>query len=148
MKHVKQNWCECSLAVCAMVSGEDYSTIRNYARTKFESRPGAGYQQYMVADIWETFGLGEYIALERYFDAPLRDLAKLKLKGRGHLLYKHHTMGIWHHVAYESGMVYDGRSPGPLRLKKWVAGRHFAAAYSTKCRVVQAPLNAANKGVN
>jgi hypothetical protein len=147
MKHVKQNWCECSLAVCAMVSGEDYETVGDYARTKFENRPSAGYQQWMVADIWETFGLGEYIALDRYFSAPMKDLGKLKLKGRGHLLYRHHTMSIWHHVAYQSGMVYDGRCERPLSVKAWTASRSFAEHYSTKCRVVVEPVTAANKGV-
>lgn len=147
MEHVKQNWCECSLAVCAMLSGEEYSKVRDYARDKFESRTCAGYQQYMVADIWETFGLGEYVAIERYFDAPTKDLAKLTLKGRGHLLYKHWTMKIWHHVAYESGVVYDGREERPESVKDWVALRSFSSTHSTRCKVILEPLTAANKGV-
>jgi hypothetical protein len=147
MKHVKQEYCECSLAVTAMVSGADYSEVQNYAWERFPSRRGLGYRCYQVAEIWATFGLGDYLEEKQYHDAPWTDLAHLTLKGRGHLLFTTPTMRLWHHVAYESGMIYDGKEERPRRLWNWAVERPFVRRGNTMCQVLQVPINAANKGV-
>ena len=148
MKHIKQEYCECSLAVTAMVSGADYSEVQDYAHEKFPSRTGQGYRSWQVADIWETFGLGCYLTVNEYRTAPMLDLAQLTLKGRGHLLYNHGSMPLWHHVAYQSGIIYDGCEEGPRRLWNWAVERPFVRRGDTTCKVIVVPINAANKGDN
>ena len=146
MKLVKQDPSECSLAVCAMVSGAKYEAIQTYAWNTFPMRIGRGYCRKQVRDIWEKFGL-PYITAKDYFAAPIVDLAKVPLKGRGHILYKNRKMLHWHHVAFKSGMIYDGMCDRPQRLTSWAKNTAFLNTTSTICQVLITHLTAANKGV-
>ena len=146
MKLVKQNRFECSLAVCAMVSGAKYEAVQTYAWNMFPMQIGKGYRGEQVRDIWAEFDL-PYITAEAYSAAPVVNLAKLTLKGRGHILYRNHKMLQWHHVAFESGMIYDGREDRPQRLASWAKTKAFYNVTSTICRVVLTHLKAANKGI-
>ena len=147
MKFVKQQRYECSLAVCAMVSGASYEDVQDYAWFTYPDRMGVGYRAHQVEEIWAEFGL-PYIQAEKYFAAPVLDLSKVPLKGRGHLLYKNRKMKQWHHVAFESGMIFDGSDSRPRRLASWAKNGAFRKGVKPICQVLITHLTAANKGVN
>lgn len=136
MKHVKQDHYECSLAVCSMISGAEYSEVQKYAWNKYPMRTGKGYRPEHVTDIFREFGL-PYIDSWRMEAAPTLNLHKLKLPGTGHILYKINTMVFWHHIAYSNGAIFDAQEHGEMPLEIYArdkASTHGEAI--TKCKVV------------
>ena len=142
MVHVNQENNECSLAVCAMVSGAKYERIQQFAWDQFPARTGKGYFSTQVDIIWEQFNVPFGLVLKDYDNAPVLDMRKLKLNGRGHILYTSRKMPMWHHVAYENGMIYDAQDPKPLKLADWVRDRAFTRIDASPiCQIIQREIH-------
>ncbi len=136
MKHIRQEKNECSLAVCSMLSGAKYSDVQAYAEERYPFSIGKGYHPYQVNAIFTYHGL-EYHTQSAHDAAPDKSLKTLKLHGQGYILYRPRNTGMWHVVAYQSGMVFDPDESRPYRLHKWVRDYASPKGPRNDFRVIQ-----------